>query len=447
MIPSIYLDSLMESTYRYLTKIEGVNDIALVGTRVRKSIIKFYRNSLSSIDNIDTSFLKFLIGYKRRRLVTTINTINEDQIKSHIESLLMAAENIPELEDYVPLPKGYTDYIEPRGIYDAESLSIENAVETLDNLFSELLNQSSVERVAGTYELIGVKRTLKTSGGRYGEYSKSIVRLNIRCFLERGLTYQISRIGVKVKDLKLDEIPEHISEITSAMGSKGRVTPGKYNIVISPLVSANLLGYYTRFSSAYYVDIGLSPFIDKIGELVASEELTVYDDPTLDETPVAKPFDNEGTPTSRTIVIDKGRLKTYLHNIYTAKKYGVKSTGHAGYIVPEPHSVIVNPGNSSLNDLLEDIGNGLLITNVWYTRFQNYRIGDFSTLPRDLIFIIKNGDIHAYTYNIRISDNLVNMFKNIISISKDVQWVYWWDTPYISRTPYIAIKEVGITVV
>ena len=86
------------------------------------------------------------------------------------------------------------------------------------------------------------------------------------------------------------------------------------------------------------------------------------------------------------------------------------------------------------------------MTNTWYTRFQNYAKGDFSTIPRDGIFLVENGEIKQSLKDIRISDNALSLLNNIVGISKERQHVHWWgeaDPPSLS--PYVLIKNVHVT--
>lgn len=445
MFSSVYLDSLMESIYRHLIR-QGVDDISIIGSRTTKKIIKFHNNSLSIVKSYDISSLKIYIGYMKRRFVTNINIVDEEKVKQEIDKLLSLAKKFSEIKDYVPLPSGYVDYHEPRGIFNESIFETKHAVDLLKNTIDNTVGKT-ISRVAGTLEVTGIKKMVKTSGGRFGEFRKSLVKLNMRSFAKNDASYQVNCIGVRFEDIPFDKLPEDIKYWLKYLQSKEKISYGKYNVIMAPLVVANLAGYYSRMASAYYVDAGLSPLKDCIGEEVVSETLNIYDNPILDRSPGAIPFDEEAVPTRKTYIFKEGVMKTYLHNTYTAHKFKTESTGHAGIIVPAPHTVLIDGGRDNLDELIKDLKNGLFITNTWYTRFQNYVTGDFSTLPRDLIFIIRNGDISGYTYNIRISDNIMNIFKNIISMSKEEYWIYWWDTPYISRVPYVSIENVNISCV
>jgi PmbA protein len=88
---------------------------------------------------------------------------------------------------------------------------------------------------------------------------------------------------------------------------------------------------------------------------------------------------------------------------------------------------VVAKGDQTVDELIEDVRDGLYMNNTWYTRFQNYSTGDFSTIPRDAILQIKNGEIVGSVKNIRVSDNLMRFWKNVDAVSKSPEEIYWWD--------------------
>jgi PmbA protein len=160
-------------------------------------------------------------------------------------------------------------------------------------------------------------------------------------------------------------------------------------------------------------------------------------------------LDDEGAPTKENVLIDKGTLRTYLHNASTAKMFKTKTTGNAGLVSPTPWNIEMDGGNTSKNELFEETKKGLYLTNTWYTRFQNYAKGDFSTIPRDGIFTIEKGEIKNSRKDLRLSDNALALLGNITAASKERQHVHWWlfdmDGYPPSLSPYVVIKDVHMT--
>jgi PmbA protein len=126
--------------------------------------------------------------------------------------------------------------------------------------------------------------------------------------------------------------------------------------------------------------------------------------------------------------------------------FKTKTTGNAGLIYPTPWSIEMEAGEASKDELFEDVKKGLYLTNTWYTRFQNSAKGDFSTIPRDGIFMIEKGEVKQSLKDLRLSDNVLAMLGNISAVSKERQHVHWWgeaDPP--SLAPYVLIKDVHMT--
>src|SRR5438309_881272 len=159
-----------------------------------------------------------------------------------------------------------------------------------------------------------------------------------------------------------------------------------------------------------------------------------------------KRFDAEGVPTRRNLLVNKGILKTYLHNTSTAKKFKTKTTGNAGLVAPDSHAVFVKPGDRSRDEIFSEVKDGLWLTNTWYTRYQSYVTGDLSTIPRDGIFHIRNGEVVEAWKDIRVTDNLLHLMKNIVALGNETEQMMWWGEVSVPNfVPYALIKDVGIT--
>ena len=178
---------------------------------------------------------------------------------------------------------------------------------------------------------------------------------------------------------------------------------------------------------------------------MASEDLTMVDDGPGDEGLGTRVFDAEGVPTKRTVLLDKGTLKTYLHNSKTARKFNTQSTGNAGWIDPSPWNLVVDGGTLSFGEALRELGNGIYMVSNWYTRFQNYSTGDFSTICRDGTFLVEKGEITGALKGVRVSDNLLRMFSSVKAMCRDRKWVRWWEVRIPTLLPAMIISDVTLT--
>ncbi|AKA48224.1 hypothetical protein IX51_02895 [uncultured archaeon] len=220
---------------------------------------------------------------------------------------------------------------------------------------------------------------------------------------------------------------------------------GKLTVLMSPYVLGNILSCSGGFLSSHMARTGLSPFMNRLGEDVASENVTLVDDPTDRSGEGVRPVDDEGTPTRKNTLIKKGRLKTFLHSYSTAELNSTESTGNAGILFPVPWQLKLEKGTESMEDMLSEIKDGLFINNTWYTRFQDYRNGVFSTVPRDGVFRIKDGRIQESWSGIRISDSVLNILGNVSKVSRETKNTKWWLEIEPSIMPYALVENVNIT--
>ncbi len=107
----------------------------------------------------------------------------------------------------------------------------------------------------------------------------------------------------------------------------------------------------------------------KLGERVASENVTIIDDATIPGLFGTSPFDDEGVPSRRTVVIDRGVLKSYLLNTYTARKLGMRTTGNAARGITGNAGVghgnlFLEKGDRSPEEIIRGIRRGLYVTEL-----------------------------------------------------------------------------------
>jgi PmbA protein len=284
-----------------------------------------------------------------------------------------------------------------------------------------------------------------SSEGPTGVDSRSAIEFSIRAFSEREASGHSVECSSTLKDFKPSRAGSKAGEIAKLAKNPKVGEEGAYDIIYDPLIFGSLLGVWGSMVSAFSILIQQSIFVNKLGQKVAPENVTLKDNPAA-YSMASRIFDDEGVPTKENVFIDHGVLKTYLHNTSTAKIFKTETTANAGLVAPNPWSLEMNAGDIRKEGLFKEVKRGLYLTNTWYTRFQNSAKGDFSTIPRDGIFLIENGEIKQSLKDLRISDNASSLLGNIAGISKERQHVHWWgeaDPPSLS--PYVLIKDVHIT--
>jgi PmbA protein len=166
-----------------------------------------------------------------------------------------------------------------------------------------------------------------------------------------------------------------------------------------------------------------SPWSEKLGESVVFSGLTLSQDPTLD--PYGCPFDDEGTLTQPLTLIENGRLNQFYLDRKTARKLGKKTTGNGfrgslgRYPSPELVNLIINPGKSSLVDLISQMSSGLVIDQILGGEADIS--GDFS-VNIDLGYHVANGQVLGRVKDTMVSGNVYQALQQVLHIGGDRRW-------------------------
>jgi len=382
------------------------------------------------------------LAWKKRVVATQMRNFRE--VDANIKKLLELAKVSKENPMFGGFAKGNFRY--PRSRADEKLRDLENPT---DYVFEAI---GAAEKEAGSkIESGGILLTkfedvyVVSSEGPVGVDSRSAIELSIRAFSQREASGHGVECSSTLRDFKPARAGMKAGEIAKLAKNPEAGDEGVYDVVFDPLIFGSLLSVWGSMVSAFNVMVQLSVFVDKLGQKVAPEIVTLKDNPAA-YSMANRVFDDEGVPTRENVFIDRGVLKTYLHNASTAKMFKTETTGNAGLVVPNPWSVEMNLGDMDKEELFQELKRGLYLTNTWYTRFQNYAKGDFSTIPRDGIFLVEKGETKQSLKDIRISDNALSLLGNIAGASKERQHVHWWgevDPPCLS--PYVLVRNVHIT--
>ncbi|MBC8630828.1 TldD/PmbA family protein [[Eubacterium] tenue] len=238
-------------------------------------------------------------------------------------------------------------------------------------------------------------------------------------------------IGYKIAD-SLEEIDtkeiakQGVKEALSKLGGS-TISSGNYKTIIYNEAMASLLETFTDIFSGEAAQRGLSLLKGKEGEVIASNIVSIVDDPLLDKGLASTPFDDEGVATFKKDIVSNGVLNTLLHNLKTAHKVNVKTTGNgfkASYSSPvsvEPTNFYIEKGEASIKELMEEIKDGIMVTDfAGLHSGANSVTGDFSLAAKG--FYIKDGKKEYPVEQITVAGNFFDLLKNIKFIGNDLNF-------------------------
>ncbi|CUO47242.1 MULTISPECIES: TldD/PmbA family protein [Clostridium] len=375
--------------------------------------------------------------------------LDEDAIDMLVKK---AKENVSAIEnnDIQFIYEGDKEYKKISTYYEAlENLAPDKLINIAINMEKEAKKYcDKVESFSGC--------AISYSSGKYGIINSKGLNLKNKSNLLTAYVVPIVKDGENMYDgcgyvvaKSLDEIdPAKIAkmgvdEALSKIGATS-IPAGNYKVIINNEAMVSLLSTFAGIFSGDAVQKGLSLLKGKEGEIIASDIVNLVDDPHLKDGLASVAFDDEGVATVKTYLIQDGKLNTLLHNLKTANKAGVKSTGNgfkASYASPisvSPTNFYIEPGVNSLEEMTKKIDKGLIITDLAGLHSgANSITGDFSLAAKG--FYIENGVKTHPVEQITVAGNFFTLLTDIEEVGNDLKF------PMSSvGSPSIMIKELSI---
>lgn len=426
----------------------GADDLAVTTINQKAFQIKFVNNKIAKTGTEGLSTSDVFIAKDKKTMQTTFNPTSKTnqlkEIKEFAKKTIKFLECLPKNPTYKGIARGKFRYKKIKDLYDKKIPELGEKTVDLVREGIDLALEKGAKRTAGNFELHSSERFTLTSGGA-GFYEKGTHwYYSIRALVDKYATGHKTACGRKLDPNKIKEAALFAGETAKKALNPKSGREGKFDIIFEPMPLANLFNSVAVAASIFEVEAGLS-FLTQLNKKIGSEKITLSDDASVPNGFGSTAADMEGVPTKKNIIFDKGLFRTYLHNTSTAKRYKTKTTANAGLVAPHPWNIVVEPGDYSKEELFKEVKKGIYITNLWYTRFQNYQTGEFSTIPRDGIFYIENGKIKHPLKEIRIKSSLPTILKNISALSNKQTQTKSWEADIPTFTPSALIKNITIT--
>jgi PmbA protein len=323
----------------------------------------------------------------------------------------------------------------------AERIEIARAVEAAAMAFDTRIQNSG----GGDFDTATSHKIMMNSRGFTGEYRRSYCGFSAQPIahdehgkMQRNYWYSNARTTRLLED-PIAIGHEAARRALCRLGAR-RVKTQQAPVVFAPEIARSIIGNVFDAANGDAIYRHATFFADMLGERVAGENVTVIDDGTLvfyhkgnngDHDGGIRtggfgtsPFDGEGLPTRRTVLVENGILKSYVMNTYTARKLGLASTGNASRSLASNPGIgagnfYLEPGALTPEQIIGDVRSGLYVTETMGFGV-NLVTGDYSQGAAGLW--IENGELAYPVEEITIAGNLKEMYRNISAIGNDLKF-------------------------
>ena len=300
-----------------------------------------------------------------------------------------------------------------------------------------------IQNSAGAgYDASAAHRVMVNSRGFHGEYRRSYCGFSVSPIAQQGAAMQRDYWYSSARSARLLGSPEEIGQEAARralrrLGAR-RVPTQQCPVVFAPEIARSLMGNLLSAADGDAIYRNSSMFSGKLGEQVAGDNITMIDDGTLvfDHTLPngellrtggfgTSPFDGDGLPTRRTVIIENGILKNLMLNTYTGRKLNMPSTGKASRGLAGAPGIgggnyFLEPGTLTPEQIIADVPNGLYVLSTMGFGV-NLVTGDYSQGASGLW--IENGELAYPVEEITIAGNLKDIFRNVVAIGKDLEFL------------------------
>lgn len=420
------IEDFKDKVFSYAKK-KGFDECELRFTREREFGVVVSKQNIDNYNDADSLKVTFKGLKDSKAAFSSCEIVDEDSVKFLVDS---AYENLL-----------VTDTLEEDSIYDGSGEY--HSPQFFEDEFEKLPVRNKID-IAKTMEQKAMAFDKRIAMVMMSVYSHE--RYEVSVFNTKGLNLSESaglgaayvylvasdgkkpkrgfkvKFGSKPSDIDPEKVAfEASQEALSQLGAES-IPSGKYRAILRRDVFSELFFAFMPIFSAESVQKGLSPLKGKLNSKIASEILTVVDDPLFEKAPIKRSFDNEGVPTRRKPFIDHGVLTTYFHSLKSAKRDGVKPTGNVFTYKCTPLNVVVEVGKKSYEDLIKQLEKGVIITALDGLHSGVRTVsGEFSVSA--LGYYVENGAIIKPVEQITISGNILELLRRIEEIGTDCDLV------------------------
>lgn len=388
------------------------------------SLTRFAENVIHQNLSYHDHTVMIRVVQNKRTGIATVNMLDEGSLESAVQSAeLMASLQQPD-ESFVSLPRPLPI---PRLSGRFVSATARSSPEYRGERIREVVRlcQKGQAKASGAFQTQSEVVAVGNSLGVRAYFPSTDAQFSVTVKGPAGQSGWAQGVSGDVKKVDINALATRALQKALAGKDPVRLEAGKYTVILEEAAVAHLLLFlgFLGFGAKTLAE-GRSFMKDKIGQKIASDQITIVDD-ALDPRTEGMPFDYEGVPKRRVPLIEQGIARGVVYDSYYANKMKTASTGHAlpadNKFGPYPKNLIFSGGKSSYDDLIGSTERGILVTHLWYVNFANPMKTMVTGTTRDGTFLIERGKVTRAVKDMRFSQSILEALSNVEMMTKELK--------------------------
>lgn len=353
------------------------------------------------------------VVFDGRTARVSTNRTDDESLARAVEAASRLARSKPRDPDLVPMP-GPQRYAKVARYFETTAAATPEARARAVRRVVALADER--KQTAAGILTTGVQQfAIANSKGLFAEYRQTRAEFSITV-METDSSGWAKANFPDLADLDVDALARRASEKAAASRSPRELPPGRYTVVLEPSAALDMVGFLFYDFSATAVRDQRSCFNDRLGKPLFAPNITLWDD-AYHPAQLGAPFDGEGVPRQKVLLVDRGVPKNLVYSRASARRMKARPTGH-GFALPNeygeaPMNLVFAGGDSSVEAMIAATDRGILVTRLWYIREVDPYEKILTGMTRDGTFLIEGGRVAGGVRNFRFNQSLLEMLGNV----------------------------------
>jgi PmbA protein len=442
------LRELVETAVKIALKM-GATEAEAYGERTRIFRVDFAEN-ITSMKTTDLLGIGIRAVVGKRTAICSTSAISRQQVERAAERAVRIARVATEDQQWHHLNTEF-GYSPADGYCDENLVKLEPkaAIDKIVSATNEIMDYDRRVKPIVSYLSTTVSDTIvANSNSSSDEFTQTNASLSVNSAAEDGDVKNTGSSHCQTrfwKNIAFEKMAEESAQKSLDFLKARAISSRKTSVIVNNKIFANMLGIMlSEPIGASWIREKRSPLIGKLNAQIASENVTITDDGLMYGGWMTKPFDDEGHPTQKTLIVEKGVFRNILYDTYSALIENVESTGNAqrgkysAFPTPSPSNLILNPGAQSPDDIIQETADGIYVEETIGEWLSDPIGGNLSaTITHG--HLVENGEKTEPIKGVVLSTDFYSILKNgIVAVGNDISNY----TQYYS--PTVKLREVAI---
>jgi PmbA protein len=343
----------------------------------------------------------------------TTNKTDEESLRRAASTAMSLARNEPKNPDLLPM-LSQQKYQKVARFFAATAESTPQDRARAVKRVCQMADKAK-QTAAGIFSSGSMQNVFANSRGLFAQHQQTRSEFSVT-ILEEHSSGWAKFNSPDIRNIDPDELAARASRKAADSRNPREIPAGHYTTILQPPAVLDLLGFlFYDFAGTAVLD-KRSCFTGRMGTKLFGENILLWDD-VYHPLQTGEPFDGEGVPKQRVLLVDRGVPKNLVYSRATAKKMKAKPTGH-GFSLPNdygeaPMNLVFAGGDKSMDEMVRSTEQGILVTRLWYIREVDPYEKILTGMTRDGTFLVENGRVAGGIRNFRFNQSILEMLSKV----------------------------------